>query len=216
MRQINSSDPQHNQFIDLIPRFRNGDATIEDWKLLLTRIPSKKNLEPFKDAPRLFPENLPCNKYNIEKLNQLNQPITCLNAKNEPNNLCKFDSDNFSGLENIIYLAVDAKITITSNIWKRVGILNVANGTIKAILYPIKKDYKTLPHTIIVHIPIYTEPQFTQNQLEQTGFQLILLHIIIQAHGHRTQMPMKLAYAMTVHKSQGKTLTLGAIDFTNI
>jgi len=87
MRQKNSSDPQQNQFIDLIPRFRNGDATIEDWKLLLTRIPSKKNLEPFKDAPRLFPENLPCNKYNIEKLNQLNQPITCLNAKTEPNNL---------------------------------------------------------------------------------------------------------------------------------
>jgi hypothetical protein len=38
----------------------------------------------------------------------------------------------------------------------------------------------------------------------------------IQAHEHRTKMPMKLAYAMTVHKSQGQTLTLGVIDFTNI
>ena len=38
----------------------------------------------------------------------------------------------------------------------------------------------------------------------------------IQAHGHRTQMPMKLAYAMTVHKSQVQMLTLGVIDFKNI
>jgi len=113
-----------------------------------------------------------------------------------------------------IIIAVDAKITITSNIWKRVGILNGANGTIKAILYPIKKDYKTLPHTIIVHIPIYwttiyTEPVRT-NWIPINPF----TYYSIQANGHRTQMP--LAYAMTVHKSQGQTLKLGVIDFTNI
>jgi hypothetical protein len=48
MRQKNSSDPKQNQFIDLIPRSRNGDATIEDWKLLLTRISNKKILNNLK------------------------------------------------------------------------------------------------------------------------------------------------------------------------
>jgi len=51
-----------------------------------------------------------------------------------------------------------------------------------------------------------------KNKLDSNPF----TYYSIQAHGHRTQIPMKLAYAMTVHKSQVQMLTLGVIDFKNI
>ena len=44
MRQQNpSNDSQQAQFMELLPRLRDGTSTFEDWQLLLTRIPNVYN-----------------------------------------------------------------------------------------------------------------------------------------------------------------------------
>ena len=154
MRQeVDLENPDQKHFIEMIPRFRNGDSTLKDWELLIKRSPTPELLKQFQDAPRIFPENIPCDKFNIERISSLKQPITSLHAVNEPRIARKYDAENFNGLNNLLYLCIDAKVVITSNIWKRVGILNGASGTIKAILYPDDKQATTLPHTIVVHLP---------------------------------------------------------------
>ncbi len=44
MRQQNpSNNSQQAQFMELLPRLRDGTSTLEDWQLLLTRIPNVYN-----------------------------------------------------------------------------------------------------------------------------------------------------------------------------
>jgi ATP-dependent DNA helicase PIF1 len=215
MRQQVDNNPDQIHFVDLLTRFRNGDCTIDDWKLLCKRFPDSKTTEEFKDAPRLFPENAPCDKFNIERITTINQPIVDLHAFNEPKSVRKYDSDTFNGLQNLIYLCPEASVVITNNIWKRKGILNGANATIKAILFDDNREPTQLPHTIVIHCPGYTGPQLFQ---EPERHNWVPINPFTQwsktAKGTRTQMPFRLAYAMTVHKSQGQTMEKGVIDFT--
>jgi hypothetical protein len=69
VRQQNiNGDLSQQLFIDLLPRCRDGQSTIADWKHLLTRIPTMNNLKDFEDAIRLFIDKNSVNKYNDEKL----------------------------------------------------------------------------------------------------------------------------------------------------
>lgn len=104
MRQEPSNDPDQNHFIQLISRFRNGDATIEDYKLLIKRIPTPNNINEFIDAIRILPENQPCNQFNITELSRINKPITALHAFNSSAKARNLDEDNFHGKYRIYYI----------------------------------------------------------------------------------------------------------------
>ena len=68
-------------FRDLLLRLRQGQSTIDDWKLLLTRQPSNvTNLCDFEDATRLFYSNEQVGNYNHEQLTKLEHPVAHVNA----------------------------------------------------------------------------------------------------------------------------------------
>jgi hypothetical protein len=49
VRQQNlNGDSLQQLFIDLLPRCRDGQSTIDDWKHLLTRIPTMNNVKDLK------------------------------------------------------------------------------------------------------------------------------------------------------------------------
>jgi len=75
MRQQNiENDPLQAQFIDLIPRIRNGESTLADYELLMTRVPNENNRIAFENAIRIFNDNESVDEYNDEKLIELRQP----------------------------------------------------------------------------------------------------------------------------------------------
>jgi hypothetical protein len=83
VRQQNSdNNPLQQAFIELLPRIKDGKATIEDWLTLQTRIPTCKNEDEFKNAIHLFMDNDSVDRYNNEKLVQIKSPITKISAKN--------------------------------------------------------------------------------------------------------------------------------------
>jgi hypothetical protein len=105
MRLDNTNDPIQKHFSELIPRFRNGDATIEDYKLLTSRVPTPLNELLFQNAIRILPENLPCNKYNIQKVSEINNPITAFYARNIPNSARELDEDQVNGKNKFKYFS---------------------------------------------------------------------------------------------------------------
>lgn len=69
MRQQNlDNDAKQAQFIDLLPRLRDGTSTIADWKLLQTRNPTSAQLIGFENAISIFNDNDSVDKMNLEQL----------------------------------------------------------------------------------------------------------------------------------------------------
>ena len=103
------------QFRDLLLRLRKGESTVDDWKLLLTCQPS--NVTDFEDATTLFYSNEQVANYNHEQLTKLGHPIGHINACHSSALAKKIPSDDMSGLEPVVFLAKDARVMLTMNLW---------------------------------------------------------------------------------------------------
>ena len=122
MRQQNlDNDEQQAQFIDLLPRLRDGTSTIADWKLLQTRNPTAANLIGFENALSIFNDNDSVDKMNLEQLKKKKEPITDIRAINSSIKAQGIASSHFNNLENSIVVSKDCVITIISNLWKKKG-----------------------------------------------------------------------------------------------
>jgi ATP-dependent DNA helicase PIF1 len=215
-RQTNeTNDPDQEYFIQLLKRLREGmiddEKTLEDWKFLLKNKVTPNKLLEFENAIRLFSDNASCHDYNASKLKELKQPITKLVAKNSSSRVRSANDDNFSSLKNFFFLCINARITLTNNIWTKHGLVNGANGTIRDILYDAGSS---LPYAILIEFDNYSGPKFFDNNDDRHNWIPIYPLTIYNPNfsGSRTQYPIRLAYALTIHKSQGQTLDKVVID----
>jgi hypothetical protein len=72
------------------------------------------------------------------------------------------------------------------------------------------------PETIIIHFPNYTGPQFFLDKNKKNWIPINPLSIYSKEAGaSRRQFPIRLAHAMTSHKTQGETLDKGIIHVGN-
>ena len=95
------------------------------------------------------------------------------------------------------------------NLWVSQGLVNGTIGTIIAILYRGNAGPPSLPEGVVVYVPLYNGP----------GYNGVAHHILVTpvdftAILHfesitRTQLPMCLAWGITIHKSQGMTIGPG-------
>ena len=218
-RQKNDlNDPDQEYFIEMLKRIRSGCLDLEqnakDWNFILKNQISPSNQEEFKDALRLFPDNQSCNEYNFQKLKNICNPITRLEAVNHPKRIRNVNEENFSGLTNNIFLCIGARIMLTSNLWTEKGLVNGANGYIRDILYFSDTEIPNLPSAIFIEFDNYSGPKFfTDTDSRKNWIPINPLSIYCnQNGGSRTQYPIRLAYALTIHKSQGQTLEKVVID----
>ena len=106
---------------------------------------------------------------------------------------------------------------ITRNLWTAEGLTNGTMGSMHSIgLAEAEVAGKDLPSVVVVAIPAYTGP--TAWRLED-GTPLVPIIPVTttwetsaRIKCSRTQYPLQLAYAITVHKSQGMTLARAVID----
>jgi ATP-dependent DNA helicase PIF1 len=215
MRQINDGDDDQKKFIELLPRLRNGDCTKEDFNLLRKRFYGPDKQLEFKDAPRIYALNDSCHEHNMFRLKENLNPITISTAINFPVRGKNFDADQFRGLQNNLYISIGAKIVITSNVWKKYGITNGSSGIIMDIVYKdTTNGLPEQPDILIIKLDRYSGPQaFSQPHRRnwvpfdaESAFNP-------RSNSTRKQFPIRLSYAITVHKAQGETLSKGVIDF---
>ena len=203
-------DPQQVQFREILPRLRDARVTVADWNCLMTQTPTHvQDISPFVTALHLIPTVEAVVEHNIAQLCASGQPIATIKAVHTGANASKAPADDAGGLEAVICLANSARVMLTSNLWVNVGLVNGAMGTIQAICYRTGGP-PDLPIAVMVHFDSYSGPTLHDSTVPITP----LRRTWSSSGGRcsRLQLPLKLAWAVTIHKSQGLTLDKVVID----
>ena len=212
-QRVQGMTTEQVQFRDLLLRLRKGESTVDDWKLL-TRQPSNvTNLYDFEDATRLFYSNEQVANYNHVQLTKLGHPVAHIHARHSSALAKKVSSDDMSGLEPVVFLARGARVMLTMNLWSSVGLCNGATGTVVDIIYQHNHQPPDLPIAVLVEFENYRGPVFNVNQPLCVPICPITVTSQTEIGFHeRQQLPLKLAWTLMIHKSQGLTLPKAWID----
>ena len=209
MRQA-GEDPEQVRFREILLRLRNAEVTMEDWNCLMQQTPtSVADLTPFTSALHLHPTVEAVVEHNVAKLQDSGQPIAAIKAVHTGANAAKASSEDAFGLEAVVCLAKSARVMLTSNLWVEVGLVNGAMGTIEAICYR-SGGPPDLPLAVMVKFDHYTGPTLHNGTVPIVPLRRSWSNSGVQCS--RLQLPLKLAWAVTIHKSQGLTLDKVVID----
>ena len=211
VERVRGEDEAQASFRDTLLHFRNGQVNEEDGKMLSTRLVSRLTDEEclqFSDAPYLVSTRKQEGEVNYTELRNNAHPICKINAVHKPAAAAKQDAKDAMGLQPVLRLSKGAKVMLRSNLWVSAGLTNGSLGVVHGILYdPESSSPPALPAAVAVEFPCYQGPPWDPNhpkvvpitpttaQWQHKNFSLY----------SRTQVPLTLAYAVTIHKSQGWT-----------
>ncbi len=126
----------------------------------------------------------------------------------------KANSDVAKGLEAQLLLAKGARVMLTANIWTQAGLVNGSMGIIQDILFE-EQGPPFLLIAVFISFKKYEGPTISNSE----GVKVVPIVPIKQTwegkNGTQLQVPIRLAWVITVHKSQGLTLTKTKIDLKN-
>ena len=218
-------------FAKTLGRIRTGEWNRTDIELLKSREITQSDASYPHDSLHIFGFNADVDAHNLRKLNEIAN-------EDEQVRICasddKYDSTGAidvsklpasrsrtqtGGLETVLCLSVNSRVMMTVNVDTSDGLVNGVMGEVKAIL----KYDKNVVHTVLVKFDdvkvgkiAKRSSKYKQNypgcvavqrhkgqyqKLNKKGAQI-----------NRTQFPLTLAWAVTIHKCQGLTLEKVVVD----
>ena len=212
MRQA-GNDSAQQLFRNILMRLRNGELRVEDWKHLIQQTPVEvdDDTSGFDEALRLFPTTSAVSEYNVTKLHSNDQPVAVIKAVHSGAGAIKASADDAGGLEPVVCLAHGARVMLTTNLWVQVGLVNGAMGTVVAICYDdAGESPPRLPIAVTVRFDSFSGPTLSDGSVPITPLRRTWLST--DKTCSRLQLPLKLAWAVTIHKCQGMTLNKAVVD----
>ena len=220
-RRLNSKDPSSVRFNEFLDRLRDGVCTQDDYDFVRKHCSQhyfgfdEWERRGFNDPStiRLFASNKAVANHNNKCLNGLKRSIALIKAVHSSNEARKASPADAYNLDKSIFLAVGARVLVTVNIFSEGGLNNGTTGVVKDLIYTGDNTAPNLPNVVIVEIDDYTGPSFFPQYPERSKWVPIKPFEgkfctgtggKIKQHS-RTQLPLRLSWAWTIHKAQGQT-----------
>ena len=225
VKRQEGDDEDQQKFRDLLTRMRNNNCKKADVQLLqeqsyhkLVLKHGKEKISKMKmESLHLFPTRDKVKEHNMGMLQTLlndtgdKAAVVKIEAKHSRKTGAKIPAEEFSGLENDVFLARGARVMLNINLWVEAGLVNGAKGTIIQIVYSADDHPPGLPRFVLVQFDEYLGPAFVSSIPRSVPIVPVTLRDDTCVH-ERTQLPLILAWAISIHKSQGSTLTTAVID----
>lgn len=200
-------DLEQKNFRQLLSNLRDANPTIVDWNLLMLQI--RSNIIPnisddFDKNLHLFSTNDNVRIHNRSMLHSLGEPVARIIAT-KVSNVTGVDEISTDELDMEFLISKHARVMLTSNLWIEVGLVNGVVGFVHEIVYK--------PGTMPPELPLYVMVKFdTFYGLPFTEENPKIVPIYPIQRGSTNQIPLRLAWVLTIHKSQGLTLEKETID----
>lgn len=199
-------------FRQCLKNLASGEFTKEDWEFLKKRdlYGGNFSLEQQEDflntAIMICARRADMTTHNIRRIKALGTPIATIVSENNCSDAASADATKAQGLLSQIMLAKNCQVILTSNLWKETGLTNGARGIVKYILYAKGKKPTQLPEAVIVQFEQYIGPNFFGLPQCVPIVPVTRTWYMNKNTCIRVMLPLEPAYAMTIHKSQGKTM----------
>jgi ATP-dependent DNA helicase PIF1 len=205
-------------------RLRDGAMTMSDHELWSSHELGSPGLEDslrttFEDeALWLVTENKKAGERNGQKLVSLatatSSPVVAFDAEHNDARAAKRPPEEFYQLRTRVHLAVGAHVMLIANqVWDArtvpVGLMNGARGIVRAIVCSERPP--ALPDYVIVEFPAYKGFPFWEDHPTWVPIPPIARQSKAKPQFERTQLPLRLSWALTVHKAQGLTCPQGIV-----
>ena len=151
---------------------------------------------------RIFCKNFDVDRHNKEQLDKLTTPAKTYTARDHgaPHFIESLEKN--CPAPKLLELKIGAQVILLSNLNVEKGFVNGSIGTVQSYASTgVRVQFKT--GTIIVE---EEEWQIKDQEADSQG------KIQSRVVATRTQIPLKLCWAITVHRAQGKTLDRAVVD----
>ena len=182
------------------------------------RLPSSVRTA-FKNSLRIYPTRGAVSTYNFAALQKCGHPVLRIQAKHQPSAAKNSSEEDAQGLFPELLLSKDCRLMITCNLLTAFGLVNGTLGTLHDMVWRLEDDPLTSLPCVLWFIP----DNYAENgPCERTPEGQPMIPIIpvrreweVNSVTYSREMfPVVLAYAITVHKSQGLTLDKVVLDIS--
>ncbi|KAJ5171639.1 hypothetical protein N7492_004232 [Penicillium capsulatum] len=216
------ADPQSVAFRRTLDHLRTQEVSREDWQLLSTRAAVQLDQEQvtgFDKHVHLMFHRAAVDQHNHQSVRDLRTPVIRITATNSSPAAAKASAKEASNLTQDLFLSIGCRVMLLNNTWVERGLVNGSFATIRDIVWLSTTEdvHESPPAALLVEFDAYDGPIWLQDDQRHRLVPIIPVTREFQFNGEpcsRTQFPVVLAYAITVHKAQGLTLDYAVLDIS--
>ena len=150
----------------------------------------------------LYATNNSVTLHNKSMLNKLHKPVALCSAEKHLEHTFTTAGEQ---LDEMILLCNGQKVMLTCNLWVHVGLVNGSLGTVISICYAPNSKPPEFPSFVVVDFKQYKGTPWDISHPTYVPISPI-------TRGTHRQIPLRMAWALTIQKSQGMTLDKATVD----